>query len=959
MKTYLILFALILSPVFAYGQEGTPGIVTSNINGADYVEYSLVDRGVTKSYRIQSTHTGTRQFLFAEANGDYSPKWSGSNVNFLRAVNTYFSVADGNSTYVSFEGNQTWTQDHDVAVTNNNYYTIIVGVNANENNAVSILETSYLPQSISSVSSAGIVYAGQSLTVTVTMSGEMTNLGSDERLYLRYSSDDFATSSFVEITSLNGSFEGTALIPGFSAGTTVQYYVLTSNTTPNTELETITNINHTNADYFTLNFKGNAAENVGGNNFSYTVQSWETTQDGDWNTASTWTANAVPSTSENLGAVTIAHNVTLNQNASVSSLSIAAEKTLNLGSASLTSSGAITVTGTLNAQTSTVSTASVTIAGTLDAGSATISILDDGSLTNNGTFTYGTSTVHLLGDGVVSGSSTTDFYNLIADGQDGGPDFGAAVIPNTSTIYNKLTIANGGYLAEDTEGTGVSSSVNLPNYDANATLAIAGPFEVNSYASGWGDSGAKNPTKIEVGATGDISLATIARTVSGRFTVVGNTFTADGNLTVKSGAEVFVSGGSIDGSIIFEQEVTGTAGWRLLGVPVSSTPTFASVLNNVWTQGLSDASTTNGSSNVLVYNGSAFEAPTNLASTVSAGQGFAVNLYADNDFDGEADAFPRLINVTGTVANGDVTPTLNQGMEVFTLLGNPHPATIDYDLVTKGSVSDVVYVYDSSVPGYISWNGTTGGLTDGLIAPFQGFFVYNMVAGETTIAIPLSAKTSGGTFYKAVERPLISLFAESNGMKSATYFSFSETGLEAKDAHDAFKLSPLDHKNFLSLASHNGSSLLDINNLPLDLQSQVEIPVHVTAYEANQNNLSWSVVGGDVLLTWDAPKHIPSSWTVELLDNVTGNRVNMLQVNQYAFTLEPSAAKVAFENTLNPKGLTAVSDARFSLIVGPVVTSISEISELPTSVRLNQNYPNPFNPSTEIAFELPDRKSVV
>jgi hypothetical protein len=77
------------------------------------------------------------------------------------------------------------------------------------------------------------VDATQSPTITVTMANA---LGTNERVYVYYSTDNFATSgnsAFVQLSALNGSFQGTASIPTFTAGTTVTYYVLTTaNTTP-------------------------------------------------------------------------------------------------------------------------------------------------------------------------------------------------------------------------------------------------------------------------------------------------------------------------------------------------------------------------------------------------------------------------------------------------------------------------------------------------------------------------------------------------------------------------------------------------------------------------------------------------------------------------------------------------------------------------------------------------------
>ncbi|MBK9224847.1 MAG: starch-binding protein [Flavobacterium sp.] len=104
--------------------------------------------------------------------------------------------------------------------------------------------------------------ATQSPTITVTMANA---LGTNERVYVYYSTDNFATSgnsAFVQLSALNGSFQGTASIPTFTAGTTVTYYVLTTaNTTPT----------FANVQYQSLNIFNGTAQNTNAPNFSYTV----------------------------------------------------------------------------------------------------------------------------------------------------------------------------------------------------------------------------------------------------------------------------------------------------------------------------------------------------------------------------------------------------------------------------------------------------------------------------------------------------------------------------------------------------------------------------------------------------------------------------------------------------------------------------------------------------------------
>ncbi|HOY33305.1 MAG TPA: T9SS type A sorting domain-containing protein, partial [Bacteroidales bacterium] len=117
-------------------------------------------------------------------------------------------------------------------------------------------ETSYNPVTITGVtqSPAATVWTNQSANITVTLSGAKN---ANEKVFVRYTTNNWTNSSFVEITSFNGSHQGTATIPGQTSGTSVSYYALTTiDATPDAS----------DIDYLTLNLNNNS-----NNNYSYTV----------------------------------------------------------------------------------------------------------------------------------------------------------------------------------------------------------------------------------------------------------------------------------------------------------------------------------------------------------------------------------------------------------------------------------------------------------------------------------------------------------------------------------------------------------------------------------------------------------------------------------------------------------------------------------------------------------------
>ena len=112
---------------------------------------------------------------------------------------------------------------------------------------MSIIETTFEPQTITNASQAptnGNIYAQQNVAVTVTVS---SNLDAAERVFIRYTTDGWASSNFVQATGSGTSLSAT--IPGQPGGTNVQYYVLSTKST-------IT-LSHSDADYQTLELNNN------------------------------------------------------------------------------------------------------------------------------------------------------------------------------------------------------------------------------------------------------------------------------------------------------------------------------------------------------------------------------------------------------------------------------------------------------------------------------------------------------------------------------------------------------------------------------------------------------------------------------------------------------------------------------------------------------------------------------
>ncbi len=407
----------------------------------------------------------------------------------------------------------------------------------------------------------------------------------------------------------------------------------------------------------------------------------------------------------------------------------------------------------------------------------------------------------------------------------------------------------------------------------------------------------------------------------------------------------------------------GSEGWRMLATPTSNN-SYDDLLGDIWTQGIgTGADATSGTANVQLYNTTTdnFAAVTDLTATMTTGTGFITFVYSDDDYTNSgADAgFPKTLSLSGTENSGDVSPTLNTEGDAFTLVGNPYASTIDWDLISRTDVTGTVYVYDNADSGYDTWNGTTGDLTDGLIATYQGFWVQNTSGSPTpSLTIQEADKSSGGTFRKDVNPSTIKLTAEMEELSANAHFSFTSTGELGKDNFDGLRLDPLDFKEFLSISTVVGDEQLSINNLPSDLNEEVTIPMDVEAFTTAEEG--WIPKGGEITLTWPELKNLPEHWEITLTDYKTGITTNIRTESSYTFIAEEAKGKVkpkTMYSMLSPvsvvKSKSTNESSRFGITLTPSTSvSIDDEIDAPTEFTLGQNYPNPFNPTTNINYSV-------
>ncbi len=412
-------------------------------------------------------------------------------------------------------------------------------------------------------------------------------------------------------------------------------------------------------------------------------------------------------------------------------------------------------------------------------------------------------------------------------------------------------------------------------------------------------------------------------------------------------------------SIILGASITGNSGFRMLSSPVSG-QILGDLLDNLWTQGMTGADVTNGNVNVWTLNvsGQSWTALSDISSSgtsLAAGQGFLVYVFEDSNNDGSAD-LPVTINVSGTENSGNATIS-NVPANAWILAGNPYSSAIDWDLIAADNnpFYGTTYVWDDATSAYKSWNGSTGGLTNGIIAPYQSFWVQNTFVPNQTLTISESHKASqAGTLLRvsgAQESGSVVFDVSSSNFRDQIFMSFQSEGEAGLDNADGYKLFPLNHSDRLVAISYADETGLDINNLPYDHGEDILIPFDIMKLQLDGE--LYLTQEEEVTFNWDV-SNLPDHISLKLIDQLTTIVTDMDLTSSISLTTQ---SKGSFStNYSGPVGTyPAVGEARFSLAVSyDALNNGGTIKMLPAEFALHPAYPNPFNPSATISFDLPE-----
>lgn len=249
------LFMLLATCVGLLHAQTSPDYIFGNDNGAGWNwttgTQGTASLGGSYLWQFAATATGNHYFKFGEtaSNADGQGFWinstspdmyyTGGGAKWIAYYNA--NMGGGGAIYIS--------------ITEGNYYVVKARKHADDNNIdFAVFDNgAAAPVTISSVTRS---MSDNDLTVTATASAAKSD---NEKIWLRYSTDNWANSTTTEMTLKSGTSSSYEATLNLASGDFVSYYVFTTiNQTSETEVAA-------DADFYTVNYNNNGGKN-------YTVQ---------------------------------------------------------------------------------------------------------------------------------------------------------------------------------------------------------------------------------------------------------------------------------------------------------------------------------------------------------------------------------------------------------------------------------------------------------------------------------------------------------------------------------------------------------------------------------------------------------------------------------------------------------------------------------------------------------------
>lgn len=495
-----------------------------------------------------------------------------------------------------------------------------------------------------------------------------------------------------------------------------------------------------------------------------------------------------------------------------------------------------------------------------------------------------------INDGSISYGSSSDVIDI-----DGDLTIGASgTLILSSAIGGDINVAgdftlNGGTLTNNSRAIFFDGS---SDQSINGTTdPITFDYVINSNTGGTVTMNQNVTVSVNLTVNAEATLNTNSNTL----TVNGTTLLDSDNSGNYGQIIGTVSGGN---TINVERTLTGTGRWFYAASPIASgTVAGWSVSDGSI---ITSAGGTAGQVNIYYYDpatanageGTWTRVPNTSFSTVN--NGFALYL-GDGTYFGN---LPITLTASGTALNdGAINIALDNSNSGWNLVPNPYPSAIDWNAYHDANSADLTSTYYiRNATQWIGYDASTNSpLNSGsqYIPPMQAFFVQNTGSGSINLALDnadrlLSQKPSQNKTSAQVEVLKIAVSA-ADGTSDETLLAFGSNYTDLWDkSFDAEKrMNAIQVPNLYTTDANANEYFVNKMNGTFSSKS---IPLSFTS--ALEQEYAINI----------ADLRIPNSWTVELEDKLTGNRID-LKSSHYQFMHVPGNLPDRFVVHINQTGL--------------------------------------------------------
>ena len=410
---------------------------------------------------------------------------------------------------------------------------------------------------------------------------------------------------------------------------------------------------------------------------------------------------------------------------------------------------------------------------------------------------------------------------------------------------------------------GGSSGITFNDLIINNTV----PSDVNFENATFILNGLMTPTSGNMNLnSANFIINSTSATTTGRLGITGGAFTYNGNFTVRR----FIPAGVADYRNLSSPVIGATlATWDPdLEISCDDCPDGCAYGSNGCFM------------SVKRHQNNTYIPLTSISDPLTNGDGFEVWVGDDlSSFSGTT------LNNTGTILTGTTNQSVSGNWHIK---GNPYACPIDFDNLSFSGVGQYYYVYDASIGAYqwydrVSATASTAELASGYVAIGQGIWMNG--PGTLTITEGAKIENDAATFIRSQETVPTELFLTLRE-NSSTFASVMgvQTWYQGQDQLDLLDVRHLEtpSQQAPSAAFVVENELIRKSYLNKDFQDK-SLPM----YTHFLNDGYYTFEASNIENFTDYRKAL-------LLDNKTGDIVNLLQESQYVFYANEGVSETRF-----------------------------------------------------------------